>query len=282
MAKQNSVLPKNFDWHDFLYILILLVTSGILGGVVNYYLNLKGISDDKDSNFPLRSIVVGIGAAVLVPIFLEITQSKVLEGVVLHQLVPTVLLVSFCVLAATTSFRFISSVSDSVMSRIKEVEKQAEDASRKADVSVRAIEQRGGTRVEPKVMENFRAIAANVLGGNTEDPVKGHFGGISKNQYYELQLAHAEAIEAVTGWFNLTFRVRAIDPASKELGGEAIFFLHPTFKPNVVPVKLINGVAFLTRIAWGAFTIGVELPDGSKLEYDLAENQSLPEEFRNR
>jgi hypothetical protein len=38
----------------------------------------------------------------------------------------------------------------------------------------------------------------------------------------------------------------------------------------------------MSKIAWGAFTIGAELEDGTQLEYDLAENTDLPQDFRKR
>lgn len=283
-AKKYSQINQSVDWTDFWVIVAIVLVSGILGGLVNYYYNLKKTPDENEVHTLQRSVVIGIGAAIVVPIFLEVTQSKVLQGVINNELSQVVLLVSFCVLAAISSTRFISSVSDTVMSRLEKVDKKVDEAQQIANLAAKATEQRGNTTLsEPikQLLSNNLRTGGAVNATNLDDPHKGKFGGLAQRDGYELILI--PPVETVVkGWFNLTFKVRALNPSQKPLTGNVTFYLHPTFKPDVETVKVVNGVALLSKIAWGAFTIGVELEDGTRLEYDLAENMDLPEDFRKR
>jgi hypothetical protein len=63
--------------NTFLSTLIsVLIAAGALGGVVNYFLNRK--SDPEGSSIG-KSITVGIGAAFLVPLFLNMISSNLTE-----------------------------------------------------------------------------------------------------------------------------------------------------------------------------------------------------------
>lgn len=77
-------------------------------------------------------------------------------------------------------------------------------------------------------------------------------------------------------------RVEILDAGVRERleGTSAIFYLHPTFGRAVRQIKIRRGIARLDVLAWGAFTVGVLLDDGTKLELDLAELSSAPKEFR--
>jgi hypothetical protein len=87
-----------------------------------------------------------------------------------------------------------------------------------------------------------------------------------------------------TNLFSVRLRVYSTKPEEDPLPGTVQFFLHPTFKNDQPVVKVgPSGVAELLLTAWGAFTVGALTDDGkTKLELDLAELESAPEEFRNR
>ena len=62
------------------------------------------------------------------------------------------------------------------------------------------------------------------------------------------------------------------------------FFLHDTFR-NQRPVVTVgsDGVAELKLRAWGAFTVGALADEGqTKLELNLEELETAPQEFRDR
>ena len=284
ISKKYTMQNQSFDWTTFWTIIAIIIASGIIGGCVNYYYNLKKDSE-SDGNTLKRSIIVGIGASIIVPIFLEITQSRILEGLKSHLINDYILFISFCVLAGITSTRFISSVSDSVLSRIGKAEDAAKDAKQKADTLIKATEQRGGTQ---KISETTKQLieATNTEikseSSDLDDPCKGRFGGSREDNDFKISVDKVPD-PSIKGWYNLTYRVIAKDPSRKRLEGQVRFHLHPTFKPDVETVEVINGIAKLNKIAWGAFTIGVEiLATGSKLELDLKDEPDLPVDFKNR
>jgi hypothetical protein len=68
-----------------------------------------------------------------------------------------------------------------------------------------------------------------------------------------------------------------------EAAKEVEFFLHPTFPRNRVKKRTNKyGNATLPVLAWGAFTVGVELDTGVRLELDLSEVEDAPQVFKDR
>lgn len=112
---------------------------------------------------------------------------------------------------------------------------------------------------------------------NPDDPQKGKWGGHSIAEDKKLS-ATVIPVENSPHLFKVTLTVKSSDK-SKFLG-KVTFHLHPTFINVVRTVESENGVAQLHLIAYGAFTVGVETEDGTKLELDLAEDKSFPEVFR--
>jgi hypothetical protein len=285
ISKKYDVLNESFDSNTFWSIILIIIVSGIIGGFVNYFFNLKKDKDNEsaDSNNLARSVIVGIGASILVPIFLEITQSRILDGLKTNSLNDHILFISFCVLAAITSTRFITSVSDSVLSRIGKAEDAAKEAKQKAETLIKVTEQRGGTQ---KISETTKRLIESSNSENQsedlDDPCKGEFGGSREDENFKISVDKIPD-SSIKGWYNLTFKVVAKNPSKIKLEGQVRFHLHPTFKPDVETVEVVNGIAKLNKIAWGAFTIGVEiLNTGAKLELDLMDEPDLPDDFKKR
>jgi hypothetical protein len=108
------------------------------------------------------------------------------------------------------------------------------------------------------------------------------FGGETSVRGYRLEAA-VSPVPSVPGRYLVRLGVRAEDQKAKPLRGKVAFYLHPTFTPQIQEVRVDhNGVAELPLVAWGAFTVGVLTEDGARLELDLAELESAPEEFRQR
>ncbi|HEX5258716.1 MAG TPA: pYEATS domain-containing protein, partial [Sphingomicrobium sp.] len=62
----------------------------------------------------------------------------------------------------------------------------------------------------------------------------------------------------------------------------ALFYLHPSFGKAVRSVAFgADGRANLVLYAYGAFTIGAVLEDGTRLELNLATLPGAPDQFRN-
>lgn len=142
----------------------------------------------------------------------------------------------------------------------------------------------GTGKGEPeKVVKKLLAAAELATPKDPHDPWKGVFGGTSRNNDREL-VAEVEPINTSSGLYSIRLTVRSLHPETNPLKGAVQFFLHPTFR-NDKPVTTVgpNGVAELNLKAWGAFTVGAVADDGrTKLELDLSELETAPEEFRRR
>jgi CO dehydrogenase nickel-insertion accessory protein CooC1 len=114
---------------------------------------------------------------------------------------------------------------------------------------------------------------------DASDPQKGQWGGLAKRNGRELT---ATVKSVGDKWFEVRLEVRAL-PSSPPLTGAVKFHLHPTFQTSVISVAPVDGVATVTVVAWGAFTVGAAADGGeTPLELDLAADSSLPKAFRER
>jgi NAD-dependent SIR2 family protein deacetylase len=110
-----------------------------------------------------------------------------------------------------------------------------------------------------------------------DDPQQGRFGGRASDGARELV---ATVRAGGRGWFAVQLLVRPVG-GSAPITGTARFHLHDTFHPDRVDVAATGGVVRLDLEAYGAFTVGVELPDERRrLELDLASLADAPLEFR--
>jgi hypothetical protein len=67
---------------SFWILLCIMLITGITGGVINYLMPANASSDTGKFIRPvLQCIILGIGATLLVPLFLEIAQSKILDNI---------------------------------------------------------------------------------------------------------------------------------------------------------------------------------------------------------
>jgi len=56
-------------------IILIMLLAGFSGGVINFYLASNTDADGKKIKDQMVCIIMGIGATILVPLFLEIAQS---------------------------------------------------------------------------------------------------------------------------------------------------------------------------------------------------------------
>lgn len=106
-----------------------------------------------------------------------------------------------------------------------------------------------------------------------DDPHKNQFGGISSRDGLHVSATVSKHPE------NPKWAVVRLTASDARNSDHLNFHLHPTFKQSVVRVpRAANQYAFVL-IAWGAFTIGIEAPDGRKVEIDLSNCDGGPETF---
>jgi len=117
---------------------------------------------------------------------------------------------------------------------------------------------------------------------NMNDPQKGKWGGKSMNNNRMIN-AIVTPVAYNPDLFKVTIDVKSTDQVVYPLQGKVKFHLHPSFRNSTTEVDVIQEVARLNLLAWGAFTIGAECDTGSTtLELDLSAIDSAPALFRSR
>lgn len=117
---------------DHTTLAFTIVIAGLLGGVINFF--MVHIKDEEFSNgyIFLKSICLGLGAAALIPLFLNFIGSNLLQPVTEPAKYPYInyyVIGGFCLAAAIYSKRFI----EDVYGRITKAEKAAEEAKKTAE-----------------------------------------------------------------------------------------------------------------------------------------------------
>lgn len=129
-----------------------------------------------------------------------------------------------------------------------------------------------------------KEVAAAIKPGeDPEDPWRGAFGGSAASNSAVLSAA-VSAIPGQSANFRIEVTIAGATPdRQRELAGQnALFYLHPSFGKAVRSVSFgADGRAVLVLFAYGAFTIGALLEDGTRLELNLATLPGAPDEFRN-
>jgi LytS/YehU family sensor histidine kinase len=120
----------------------IIVLAGILGGLVNYFSTRK--DDPKESSFR-KSAVLGITAALLVPLFLNMISSNLLDSIrgdtsKAPDLSKVLVFLGFCLVAAISSTAFIKTLTDRVLKEAKEAKEVARQAEKTAAATQSAFQ----------------------------------------------------------------------------------------------------------------------------------------------
>jgi hypothetical protein len=118
----------------------VMIASGAWGGTMNFFIA------DQQAEKPLpwwQHVVVGVGAAFMVPLFLNMISSGLIDGIrgtntQLPDLSKLFVLAGFCLVAAVSSRAFIRTLSDRVLQEARSANKKAEEAQEQA-AEARAI-----------------------------------------------------------------------------------------------------------------------------------------------
>lgn len=119
---------------------LIMVGAGIVGGIVNYCL-----LDDKQQTGRtgiIKCVIVGIGASLLIPLFLNTISSQLVDDVLKPEgnVKATLVFAGFCLVAAIVSRNFIQTLSDKVFQRLKETEEKTEELKKDLEVVEQAVE----------------------------------------------------------------------------------------------------------------------------------------------
>ena len=112
-----------------LLIILTIIICGLLGGIVN------AIRTDKQKNKYWVSIVKGVVAAFLVPVFLEIIRSDIGRSLKLD-LYDYLIFGGLCLVAAIFSDKFIDSIGDKILQKAENAERKAIESNDKANMLI--------------------------------------------------------------------------------------------------------------------------------------------------
>lgn len=118
-----------------LMLIIVMITGGLLGGGVNYFLSK---ADDPENTTVTKSLFVGVGASLLVPLFLNMLSSDLLDSSKAFPYRALVFL-GFCLIAAITSKAFITTLADKVLKEARQAKQEAAEAKTVAENVTSAI-----------------------------------------------------------------------------------------------------------------------------------------------
>lgn len=167
---------------DLLTLLGIILAGGALGGLVGAFLS----EDETTISFCLKRMVIGIGCAFIVPLFLNMISSTLLKQTT-EEPIAYFVFGGFCVIAAISSKGFISSVSDRILQQVKEVKAEVKEAAALADASIenQTEPEEPATRalvLAPKLrpLSTAQYTILRALGANSKYTMR-TFGGICKD-----------------------------------------------------------------------------------------------------
>lgn len=300
-------------------VLLIMLAAGVGGAAADTALADPAVTPEKRTWRGFGwTVVASVAATFLVPLFLKITNSNILEHVMGSNPTPLdyFLFGAFCLLAATSARRFIGAVSERYLKDVQDLKTKTQ--ALKSETQDLKAETRGlkmeANEVKKSAEEaKVSCLNASLLSAAANDAV--NYGTVRIGQQTSSGTEEAREIKSFDpnkGRFNTNeprneangrkltakitnigdrpgwcaVRLDVVSTTDVALIGSVTFHLHPTFNNSKPIVPVIDGRAVLTFTSWGAFTVGAETDGGNvKLELDLAEHEDakrLAEESRRK
>lgn len=116
----NAEAAAVIDTH-LIVILGIMVATGVLGGLANFFLNERDSGTSLASAF--RHMVLGIVAALTVPLFLNMMSSHLLEATRLKSS-ELFVFAGFCLLYVVVTRRFFDNIAASLLRQVEQVRRE--------------------------------------------------------------------------------------------------------------------------------------------------------------
>lgn len=273
------------------YIVIIIVSSGIIGGMTNYV--------KSENKSLLKNLLTSIIACGIVPLFLHLVSSRlvidIMNGINTEEnnlLANYLLFLGYCLIASFSADSFMEMISAKVINqKLKEEKATAVKEKNKALEEVDQLRNDGKALISSLDIDAMKNIKFREINNEVnekmsdsyseDDPQKGKWGGGSIKNNRELKAEVSES-SLLPEFYNIHLEVVSTNP-QEPLKGQVIFHLHPTFVDPVRIVPVENGKAELDLLAYGSFTVGVECDNkNTQLELDLSELEGVSQTFRER
>ena len=117
---QVTSLSNSLDSY-MLVVLLIMVAAGILGGIANYYLSER--QNDSGRGEWGKFLILGVIAALTVPLFLNMISSNLLEAARTRP-VDFFVFAGFCLIYVVVSRRFFENVANKLMGQMDQVRRE--------------------------------------------------------------------------------------------------------------------------------------------------------------
>ena len=164
----------------FLVAIVLLV-SGILGGLINFFLADPNV--ERQLTWWQNS-VIGLGASLMVPLFLNMISSNLIDTILGNDgkqgdLSKLFVLAGFCLVASISSRAFISSLTDKILKQVKDIGEKADKAQIEAADAKAIVE----PLIENETNEHSKNISSFKLQDELDEKEQMVLGAFTKGPY---------------------------------------------------------------------------------------------------
>ena len=150
---ENLLLPDG--WYA-LVIFLIIILSGLLGGFAAYYLNkAEGKSIKSEGKSIIKSLILGVVASFIVPLFLNMISSNLLIEAQ-RNIIKIYIFIGFCILASVFSKNFLENMYNKILQQMSDLKKDIapiKEASNEpdiptGDISEESLNQKGINKIE--------------------------------------------------------------------------------------------------------------------------------------
>lgn len=124
--------------NNVILLILLIAGGGVLGGLANYFMNRTQPGWLKGDFW--KSVVVGLAAAAVVPLFLQTVSSNLVAECLnitsADQVVSCLVFFGFCTIASIFSARFLTSIADKVLREVEEMKQTQNELVQTTDALV--------------------------------------------------------------------------------------------------------------------------------------------------
>lgn len=147
----------------------ITIVTGLLGGTINF-LFLENEEKEWYKNL-LKSLVVGIGASFVVPLFLQTISSNLINQCKQDSMYFFVY-AGFCIVASIFSKRFLKTVGDNVLKEAQNASKKAEQAISTAKENEEKVSAIVAQNTEPSQEESIDEIDLSAVEVDIKEKIK--------------------------------------------------------------------------------------------------------------
>jgi len=118
----------------YLILICIIISAGIFGGMVRFF-NSMDTSKEINLKELIKYVLTGIGAAILIPLFLNMISSDLIKTDKI-EILNYFIFTGFCFIAAYLSDKFLSTIGDRILNEVNKVKSKQENTSQTVELLV--------------------------------------------------------------------------------------------------------------------------------------------------